>query len=159
MKVTCYFRCLVAYITVSLLLANSHGQRLETFAQALMQNLGSTNPAIILSKDDYPAWSMDHHNSVTLVGVPYIQADAEDVIDHLHNLITADEIDFVLFMTPNASEILTMVAEELGELHPKIVMLMPMQYPVSYPLRLDSRLFLYKTSEESITLFEKYYIR
>ena len=87
------------------------------------------------------------------------QADAEDVIDHLHNLITADEIDFVLFMMQNASEILTMVAEELGELHPKIVMLMPMQYPVSYPIRLDSRLFLYKTSEESITLFEKYYIR
>ena len=124
-----------------------------------MQNLGSTNPAIILSKDDYPAWSSDHHNSVTLLGVPYSQTDAEDIIDHLHDLVTADEIDFVLFMTPNASEVLTMVAEELGELHPKIVMLMPMEYPVSYPLRLDSRLFLYKTSEESITLFEKYYIR
>ena len=141
------------------MLVYSNGQRLEKFAQALMQNLGSTNPAIILNKDDNPAWSWNHLNSATLVGVPNSQADAEDIIDHLHNLITADEIDFVLFMTPNSSEILTMVAEEIGELHPKIVMLMPMEYPVSHPLRLDSRLFLYKTSEESITLFEKYYIR
>ena len=145
--------------TVTLLPKCNHGQQLETFAQDVMLNLGATNPAILLHQDQKLKWSWGNQQSVALVGVPDDPGDAGNIIDHLDTLISTDEIDFVFFMSPIASELLTMVADELGTLNSKVAMLLPQEYPVSYPLRLDSRLFLYKTSGESITLFEKYYIR
>ena len=124
-----------------------------------MLNLGVTNPAVVLNQDQISKWTWSDHQSATLVGVPDNTNDGDIAVEHLHNLISADEIDFVFFMSPITSELLTMIADELGTLNSKVAMLLPQEYPVSYPLRLDSRLFLYKTSGESITLFEKYYIR
>ena len=133
------------------------GLQLEKFSEGVMLSLGATNPAILLNQDQM--WSWGHQQSAALVGVPDIPDDAEFIIDHLNNLISEDEIDFIFFMSPIPSEFITLVANELGTLNSKLIMLIPHEYPVSYPLRLDSRLFLYKIYGGSITLFEKYYIR
>ena len=135
------------------------GQKLEQFSLDVMLSLGTTNPAIIHDPDQKLMWPWSSHLSATLVAAPNDPNDAKISIDQLNNLISLDEIDFILFTTPIASQLITVMANELGTHNPKIAMLMPHGYPVSFPLRLDSRLFIYKISGGSATLFEKYYIR
>ena len=93
------------------------GLQLEKFAQGVMLSLGATNPAIILNQEQM--WSWGNQLSAALVGVPDIQDDAEFIIDHLNNLISADEIDFICFMSAIPSEFMTLVANEEGQLSNK----------------------------------------
>ena len=51
------------------------------------------------------------------------------------------------------------LVDRIGSLWPTVTMLIPHEYPTSFPLRLDSRLFSYKISGQSIALFEKFHIR
>ena len=135
------------------------GQHLESFAQDVMLSLGTTNPAIILDPDQKSMWSWENQQSATLVAVPNEPNDANVIIDHLNNLIALDEIDFIIFTAPILSQLITVMTNKIGTINPKIALLMPYGYPVSFPLRLDSRLFIYKFSGGSAALFEKYYIR
>ena len=65
-----------------------------------MQNIGATNPAILLDPDQKSTWSWGNHQSASFVGEPDNPDDAKNIIDHLDNLISSDEIDFIFFMTP-----------------------------------------------------------
>ena len=136
-----------------------NGQQVEQFARDVMLNLGTFYPAIVLDPDHKSTWFWVNQQSATLVALPNNKDDVNVALENLKKLIAFDEIDFILFTIPIASPFITNMANELGTLHPKIAMLMPHGYPVSFPLRLDSRLFFYKISGRSITLFEKYYIR
>ena len=136
-----------------------NGQQVQKCAEDVMLNLGTSYPAIVLDPDHESTWFWGNQQSATLVALPNNPNDVKIATDHLKKLIALDEIDFILFTIPIASPFITNMANELGTLHPKIAMLMPHGYPVSFPLRLDSRLFFYKISGRSITLFEKYYIR
>ena len=136
-----------------------NGQQVEKFAEDVMLNLGTSYAAIVLDPDHESMWFWENQLSATLVAHPNNPNDVNVATDYLKKLIALDEIDFILFTIPIASPFITDMANELGTLHPKIAMLIPHEYPVSFPLRLDSRLFFYKISGKSITLFEKYYIR
>ena len=124
-----------------------------------MLNLGTSYPAIVLDPDHKSTWFWENQQSATIVALPNNKDDVDIAIDHLKKLIALDEIDFILFTIPIASPLIIYMANELGTHHPKIAILIPHGYCVSFPLRLDSRLFFYKISGKSITLFEKYYIR
>ena len=136
-----------------------NGQQVEKCAKDIMLNLGTSYPAIVLDPDHESMGFWENQLSATLVALPNNPNDVNVATDYLKKLIALDEIDFILFTIPIASPFITDMANELGTHHPKIAMLIPHGYPVSFPLRLDSRLFFYKISGESITLFEKYYIR
>ena len=136
-----------------------NGQQVEKFAEDAMLNLGTSYPAIVFDPEYKSTWFFINQQSAMHVALPNNPNDVNVATDYLKKLIALDEIDFILFTIPIASPFITNMANELGTLHPKIAMLMPHGYPVSFPLRLDSRLFFYKISGKSITLFEKYYIR
>ena len=136
-----------------------HEQELARFAQDFMQNLGTTNPAIILDPDQMSMTSWANQQSSSILAVPTALSDANVSICHLNNLISLDEINLIMFTIPIATQLITFMVNELGTLNPKTPILIPHGYPVSFPLRLDSRLFIYKISGRSATLFEKYNIR
>ena len=136
-----------------------HEQELAQFAQDFMQSLGTTNPAIILDPDQMSMTSWANQQSASILAVPTALNDANVSIYHLNNLISLDEINLIMFTIPIASQLIKFMANELGTLNPKTPILIPHGYPVSFPLRLDSRLFIYKISGRRATLFEKYNIR
>ena len=73
--------------------------------------------------------------------------------------LRTDEVDFIFFMAPIEKEHVSGLVDEIGSLWPTVTMLVPHEYPTSFPLRLDSRLFFYKISGPSVALFEKFHIR
>ena len=152
------FSLLRSILTFSfLVIYPARGKQLEKFAHDVMLSFGVSNAAIVINHDQM--WSWENQQSAAIIWVPDIQDDARSMIGHLSDKISADEIDFIFFMSPNSSELVTLVADELGTINSKVVMLMPQGYSVSYILKLDSRLFFYKIYGISITLFEKYCIR
>ena len=136
-----------------------NGQQVENFARDVMLNLGTSYPAIVLDPDHESTWFWVNLQSATFVALPNNPNDVKVAKDYLRKLIALDEIDFILFTNQIESPFITDMANELGMLHPKIAILIPHGNLVSFPLRLDSRLFFYEISGESITLYERYYIR
>ena len=133
-----------------------HVQQTEEFAQAVMHSLGNTNPAVILDLDQTPPWEWNGWQSSVLIPAT---ADLHEIVSSLKKLVELDEVDFIFFMTPMGQEQVKALIDKIGSLWPTTTMLIPQDYHVSYPLRLDSRLFTYKISGPSVVLFEKYQIR
>ena len=140
-----------------------HGQQMDEFARAVMLSLGNTNPAFVLDPEQNPTWARTWtqsgwQNSVIIPAVTDPE-EVETIISNLDNLLRMDEIDFIFFMTPIEPEHVSGFVDKIGSLWPTASMLVPYEYPTSFPLQLDSRLFFYKTSESSVALFEKFHIR
>ena len=134
-----------------------HCQLMDELGRAMMLSLGHTNPALIIDQEVNPAWSS--WQSSVIIPATSDQDDIEMVVSNLERLLRMDEIDFIFFMTPTETKHFSSLVDRIGSLWPTITMLLPHEYPVSYPLRLDSRLFFYKISGPSVALFEKYQIR
>ena len=121
-----------------------------------MHSLGNTNPAVILDLDQTPPWEWNGWQSSVIIPAT---ADLSEIVCNLKKLVELDEVDFIFFMTPMGQEQVKALVDKIGSLWPTTTMLIPQDYHVSYPLRLDSRLFTYKISGPSVVLFEKYQIR
>ena len=132
---------------------------MEHFAQALMLNLGNTNPALVLDMEQNPEWSWTSLQTTAIIAATNDPKEIKTITTNITLLLDEDEIDFVFFVNPIKEEFVRTLAEELGRLRPKVTMVIPFGYQISYPMRLDSRLFFYKLSGKSVTVFEKYFIR
>ena len=146
-------------LTLATKLSCVRGKQLEHFAQALMLNLGNTNPALVLDLEQNPEWSWTSLQTTTIIAATNDPNEIKTIITNITLLLDEDEIDFVFFVNPIEEQLVSTLAEELGRLRPKVTMLIPFGYKISYPMRLDSRLFFYKLSGKSVTVFEKYFIR
>ena len=134
-----------------------YGQQMDELGRAMMLSLGHTNPALIIDQEVNPAWNSWQPS--VIIPATSDQDDIEMVVGNLERLLRMDEIDFIFFMTPTEARHFNSLVDKIGSLWPTVTMLIPFEYPVSYPLRLDSRLFSYKISGPSVALFEKYQIR
>ena len=130
---------------------------MDTLGREVMLSLGNTNPAVIIDPEVNPTWSS--WQSAVIIPATSDQDDIEMVVSNLERLLRMDEIDFIFFMAPEETKHFSSLVDKIGSLWPTVTMLLPYEYPVSYPLRLDSRLFFYKISGPSVALFEKYQIR
>ena len=141
-----------------------HAQRMmDEFARSVMLNLGNTNPAFILDPEQNPTWTRtwtwSGWQSSVVIPATTDPNEIVSIIINLDNLLRMDELDFIFFVTPIKTEHVSGLVDKIGSLWPTITMLVPHEYPVSFPLRLDSRLFFYKISGQSIALFETFHIR
>ena len=133
-----------------------HVHQIEKFAQAVMHSVGNTNPAVILDLEQKSPWEWNGWQPSVIIPAT---ADLSEIVSNLKMLVELDEIDFIFFMTPMEQEQAMTLVDQIGTLWPTTTMLIPQEYHVSYSLRLDSRLFSYEISGQSVALFEKYQIR
>ena len=136
------------------------GEQLEQFAKALMLNLDKTKPALVFDLEQNHQWMWTSWQTAsTLIAATNDLVEIESITINLKWLLDQDEIDFLFFVDPIAEGFATNLSEKLGRIRPKVAMVIPYGYATTLPLRLDSRIFFYKISGMSVTVFEKYLIR
>ena len=125
-----------------------------------MHNLDKTKPAFVMDLEQNPQWMWTSWQiSSAFIAATNDLKEIESITMTLKWLLDQDEIDFLFFVDPIAEGFATILSEKLGRIRPKIAMMIPYGYATNLPLRLDSRIFFYKISSMSVTVFEKYLIR
>ena len=147
---------------VLLALGMVNGQELDKFAREVLGSFGYTRPAFVLDPDqpsESPVSPWANWPKSTLVATKGNPEEAAIIIGQINILINAGEINVIFFVSPIERGVIDNLANKIGKIHPKMPMIIPHGNAVSFSLRLDSRLFFYKTSDKQIKLSEMYSIR
>ena len=127
----------------------------ESFVEDVMESLASNQPVLILDPDQtaFSKWSGMLPRAIGSM-------DATKITNQLRTLIDADDVDSIFFLAPSQAELISQVTGALGLLKSKINVIIPYGQYEGLEMRLDSRLYLYKThDEDKVTLYESYQIR
>ena len=130
------------------------------FLRDLMPGLPSTKPVIIMDPDQHAVREWTGRQHFTTV-IDAQREEAATIVDHLNGLIEAELLDLVFFLDPLPAKLISEVTKGLENISlRKVNVFIPHGEPHGLKLRLDTRLYMYKVEgEESVTLFESYYIR
>ena len=120
-----------------------------------MKSIACTKPAFIFNPDETQLWKWAASQSSALMST----TDYEMIRDRLQYLIEKDNVDIIFFLTSGQGKLIRKVVNSLEILKSKINVVIPFGDSAGLQSRLNSRLYLYKTLDIGVSLFESYQIR